>query len=51
MGQIKQVDFSAWGARVEFNYQVTLNGQVLTQQKFVSNYHPWQAVFLRGTAI
>ena len=50
-GQIKQIDFSAWGAKVVFNYQVTLNGQTLTDQKFVSYYHPWQAIFLRGTGI
>jgi vancomycin resistance protein YoaR len=50
-GQIKQVDFSAWGAKVVFNYTVTKDGQTLINQNFVSNYHPWQAIYLRGTGI
>jgi vancomycin resistance protein YoaR len=49
-GQIKQVDWSAWGAKVSFNWQVTRNGEALQNKTFVSNYRPWQAVYLRGTA-
>lgn len=48
-GEVKQTDFAAWGAKVEFYYKVTKNGQVLTEKKFFSNYRPWQAVFLKGT--
>ncbi|NMB82328.1 MAG: hypothetical protein GYA14_10975, partial [Ignavibacteria bacterium] len=48
-GQIKQVDYAAWGARVSFNYKVTKNGEVLIDKNYVSNYQPWQAIYLRGT--
>lgn len=49
-GTIKQVDFKAWGAKVAFEYKVQRNGQEIFKKVFVSNYRPWQAVFLRGTA-
>lgn len=48
-GQVKQVDWKAWGAKVSFNYTVTRAGQIIHQKTFLSNYRPWQAVFLRGT--
>lgn len=48
-GTTKQTEYRAWGARVIFNYTVTKNGETLTKKTFVSNYRPWQAVFLRGT--
>ena len=48
-GTTKQVDFAAPGAKTTFNYEVTLNGQTLTQRKFYSNYRPWAAVYLVGT--
>jgi len=48
-GQIKQTDFSAWGANVYFTRQVTKNGNVIISDKFVSNYQPWRAIYLRGT--
>ena len=48
-GQTKQTEYKAWGARVVFDYKVTKNGETLTEKTFVSNYQPWQAVFLRGT--
>ncbi|MCL5675514.1 MAG: VanW family protein [Patescibacteria group bacterium] len=47
-GEIKQVDFSAWGAKASFDYKVERNGQVIFQKTFYSNYQPWQAVYLRG---
>lgn len=47
-GVIKQVDWKAWGAKVNFDYKVTKNGEVINQQSFYSNFQPWQAVFLRG---
>ena len=46
---IKQVDFAAWGARVSFSREVTRDGEVIISDKFVSNFRPWQAVYLRGT--
>lgn len=49
-GQIKQIEHRAYGAKVTFNYKVTRNGEELINQKFVSNYRPWQAVYLRGIA-
>lgn len=48
-GTIKQIDFAAAGARVSFTRQVTKNGKVILSDTFVSNYRPWQAIFLRGT--
>lgn len=51
LGTIKQIEHKAWGARVVFDYKVTRNGEELINKRFVSNYRPWQAVYLRGTAI
>lgn len=48
-GTVKQVDFAAAGATVSFTRQVTKNGKVIISDKFVSNFRPWQAVYLRGT--
>ncbi len=48
-GTIKQIDYKAWGAKVVFDYLVERNGEKLIEEKFISNYRPWQAVFLRGT--
>lgn len=49
IGQTKQIEHRAYGAKVVFDYNVTRNGEELINQKFVSNYRPWQAVYLRGT--
>ena len=51
VGQIKQIDWKAWGAKVWFDYKVTRNGIELFSKRFYSNYRPWQAKFLRGTKI
>jgi vancomycin resistance protein YoaR len=48
-GTVKQVDWSAWGAKTAFDYKVTLNSEILQEKTFYSNYKPWQAVFLKGT--
>lgn len=48
-GTIKQVDYKAWGANVSFSYQVEKDGEIIFQKNFISNYRPWQSVFLRGT--
>lgn len=48
-GVLKQVDFSAAGANVYFTREVKKNGKLYLSDKFVSNYRPWQAIFLRGT--
>ncbi|MCL5435361.1 MAG: VanW family protein [Patescibacteria group bacterium] len=48
-GQIKQTDFAAAGADVYFTRTVTKNGKQIIYDKFVSNYRPWQAIYLRGT--
>ncbi|MCL6096177.1 MAG: VanW family protein [Patescibacteria group bacterium] len=48
-GQIKQTDFAAAGANVYFTRTVTKNGKQIIYDKFVSNYRPWQAIYLRGT--
>jgi vancomycin resistance protein YoaR len=49
VGTVKQVDFSAPGGRSVFTRKVTKNGKVIIDESFVSNYKPWQAVYLRGT--
>lgn len=48
-GTIKQVEHKSWGAKTSFGYTVAKNGEVVYEKTFVSNYRPWQAVFLRGT--
>lgn len=45
----KQIDFAAGGAKVFFTRTVKKNDKVIIEDKFNSNYRPWQAVFLRGT--
>ncbi|MBI3343245.1 VanW family protein [Candidatus Gottesmanbacteria bacterium] len=50
VGTVKQVDFAAWGAKASFQYKVTRGGEVLQDTTFVSNFRPWQAVYLRGAA-
>lgn len=48
-GTVKQVDWSASGARASFEYTVTRNGETLQNQTFSTVYRPWAAVYLRGT--
>ncbi len=48
-GQVKQVDFSAWGANISFKRTVTRGDEVLIDETFRSNYRPWQAIYLVGT--
>lgn len=48
-GTLKQVDWSAWGAKVSFDYKVTRNGETLQDRTFTSVYRPWAAVYLKGT--
>jgi vancomycin resistance protein YoaR len=48
-GTIKQIEYKAWGAKVTFNYVVTKDGEEIFKKFFISNYRPWQAVYLRGT--
>lgn len=48
-GVIKQIDFKAEGSRVSFTREVTKNGKKIISENFISNYAPWQSVFLRGT--
>lgn len=50
-GTVKQIDYKAWGAKVNFNYTVERNGEIIIDETYVSNYQPWQAVFLKGTGI
>jgi len=49
VGVVQQTDFAAWGADVYFTRTVTKNGQTIIYDKFVSNFQPWQAIYLRGT--
>lgn len=48
-GQVKQVDWAAWGAKVSFKRTVTKNGEVTANETWRSNYKSWQAVYLVGT--
>ncbi len=49
LGQVKQIEYKAWGAKVRFDYTVERSGEIIYQKTFYSNYRPWQAVYLRGT--
>lgn len=49
-GQIKQIDYKAWGAKAKVDYTVTRKGETIYEKTFYSNYQPWQAKFLRGVA-
>jgi len=48
-GTVKQIDFSAWGARVTFTREVIRNNKIIISETYRSNYRPWQAIYLRGT--
>lgn len=48
-GEVKQVDWPAWGANVSFSRTVTKNGETLISESWKSNYRSWQAVYLVGT--
>lgn len=48
-GVIKQVDWKSEGSKVSFTREVTKNGKRVIFDKFISNYLPWQSVYLRGT--
>lgn len=47
-GQVKQIEYKAWGAKVKFDYTVKREGETIYKKTFYSNYHPWQTVYLRG---
>lgn len=49
-GVVKQVDFPAWGSKAFFTYKVYFGDKLGVNDKFFSNYRPWQAVYLVGTA-
>lgn len=49
VGVVKQVDFSAWGAKTAFDWTVARGSEILEKRTFYSNYQPWQAVYLKGT--
>ena len=48
-GVTKQVDYAVDGADVTVNRTVTLNGQVISQDRIFTKYQPWQAVYMVGT--
>lgn len=48
LGTKKQVDWSAWGAKVSFDYKVARGDEVLQDRTFYSTYQPWAAVYLVG---
>jgi len=51
LGQVRQVDFPAWGAKARFSYKVTSqSGNSMIDTSFYSSYRPWQAVYMKGTA-
>lgn len=49
VGQVKQIDWQAWGAKVSFDYRVERGDEVLQERTFYSVYRPWQAIYLKGT--
>jgi hypothetical protein len=48
-GVTKQVDWAAGGLKAWFDYKVTKGSEIIQERTFVSNYKPWQAVYLVGT--
>ena len=49
-GVTKQVDFAAGGAKTFFSYKVFQGDKTTIDTKFYSNFRPWAAVYLVGTA-
>jgi vancomycin resistance protein YoaR len=49
-GVTKQVDFAAGGAKAFFTYKVFQGESKVIDDKFFSNFRPWAAVYLVGTA-
>lgn len=49
VGQVRQIDWSAWGANTAFDWKVIRDGQTLHEKTWYSVYRPWQAIFLKGT--
>jgi vancomycin resistance protein YoaR len=49
-GVTKQVDFAAGGAKAFFTYEVFQGNNKVIDDKFFSNFRPWAAVYLVGTA-
>jgi vancomycin resistance protein YoaR len=47
-GKVKQVEYAVNGATVSFTRQVIRNGEVLINERVVSKYVPWQAVYRYG---
>lgn len=47
-GEVKQIEYKAWGAKAAFDWKVIRDGEVLQERTFYSNYRPWGAVYLRG---
>jgi len=47
-GKAKQVDYAVDGATISFTRQVTRNGETLINERVVSKYLPWQAVYRYG---
>ena len=47
-GKAKQVDYAVDGATVFFTRLVTRNGETLINERVVSKYVPWQAVYRYG---
>lgn len=48
-GTVKQVDWAAHGAKVVFSRKVIKDGTEIIKESYVSNYRPWQAIYLVGT--
>ena len=49
-GVVKQVDFAAAGSKAFFAYKVFKGDKPVIDEKFYSNFRPWAAVYLVGTA-
>ncbi len=48
-GEVRQIDWAASGAKTKFTYKVNIGGKQVINRDFVSEFQPWQAVFLVGT--
>ena len=50
VGTTKQIERSVPGLKTAFDYKVTRGEETIFEKTFYSNFRPWQAVYLRGTA-
>lgn len=49
-GETKQIETAHWGLKTNFDYTVYKDDKIIFQTNFFSNFRPWKAIYLIGTA-